>query len=78
MKLESRKGPLDVVVVDQRRKGSGGELTAMFPKILDQVRRIPKGRVSTYGDVAAASGHPGAAGRWYGRCGQAKACRGIA
>ncbi len=33
----------------------------MFPKILAQVRRIPKGRVSTYGEVAAASGHPGAA-----------------
>src|SRR6185437_13972033 len=33
----------------------------MLPKILAQVRRIPKGRVSTYGDVAAASGHPGAA-----------------
>lgn len=33
----------------------------MFPKMLDQVRRIPKGRVATYGDVAAASGHPGAA-----------------
>jgi methylated-DNA-protein-cysteine methyltransferase-like protein len=33
----------------------------MFPKILAQVRRIPKGRVSTYGAVAAAAGHPGAA-----------------
>jgi methylated-DNA-protein-cysteine methyltransferase-like protein len=33
----------------------------MFPKILTQVRGIPKGRVATYGDVAAASGHPGAA-----------------
>lgn len=33
----------------------------MFPKMLDQVRRIPKGQVATYGDVAAASGHPGAA-----------------
>ena len=33
----------------------------MFPEMLDQVRRIPKGRVATYGEVAAASGHPGAA-----------------
>jgi methylated-DNA-protein-cysteine methyltransferase-like protein len=33
----------------------------MFPKVLDQVRRIPKGRVATYGEVAAASGYPGAA-----------------
>jgi methylated-DNA-protein-cysteine methyltransferase related protein len=29
--------------------------------MLAQVRRIPKGRVSTYGEVATASGHPGAA-----------------
>jgi methylated-DNA-protein-cysteine methyltransferase-like protein len=29
--------------------------------MLAVVRRIPKGRVSTYGEVAAASGHPGAA-----------------
>ncbi len=33
----------------------------MFSEMLAQVRRIPKGRVSTYGEVAAASGHPGAA-----------------
>jgi methylated-DNA-protein-cysteine methyltransferase-like protein len=33
----------------------------MFSDMVAQVRRIPKGRVSTYGDVAAASGHPGAA-----------------
>jgi methylated-DNA-protein-cysteine methyltransferase-like protein len=33
----------------------------MFADVLAVVRRIPKGRVSTYGDVAAASGHPGAA-----------------
>jgi methylated-DNA-protein-cysteine methyltransferase related protein len=33
----------------------------MFADMLAQVRRIPKGRVSTYGEVAAASGHPGAA-----------------
>jgi len=33
----------------------------IFAEILAQVRCIPKGRVSTYGEVAAASGHPGAA-----------------
>jgi methylated-DNA-protein-cysteine methyltransferase-like protein len=29
--------------------------------MLATIARIPKGRVSTYGEVAAASGHPGAA-----------------
>jgi len=33
----------------------------MFQKVLATVRRIPKGKVATYGDVAAASGYPGAA-----------------
>ncbi len=33
----------------------------MFDTILKTVRRIPKGRVATYGDVATASGYPGAA-----------------
>ncbi len=33
----------------------------MFEKIQATVRRIPKGKVATYGDVAAASGFPGAA-----------------
>ncbi len=35
--------------------------TGMFQKVLATVRRIPKGKVATYGDVAAASGYPGAA-----------------
>lgn len=35
--------------------------TGMFTDMLAKVRRIPRGRVSTYGEVAAASGHPGAA-----------------
>jgi methylated-DNA-protein-cysteine methyltransferase-like protein len=35
--------------------------SGMFDDILKTVRRIPKGKVATYGDVAAASGHPGAA-----------------
>ncbi len=33
----------------------------MFDDMLRQVRRIPKGKVATYGDVAEASGHPGCA-----------------
>ena len=33
----------------------------MFPAILKQVRRIPRGKVATYGDVAYAAGYPGAA-----------------
>ncbi len=33
----------------------------MFEKILRQVRRIPRGKVATYGDVAYAAGFPGAA-----------------
>jgi methylated-DNA-protein-cysteine methyltransferase-like protein len=33
----------------------------MFSAMLGQIRRIPKGKVATYGDVAAASGHPGCA-----------------
>src|ERR1017187_8103837 len=33
----------------------------MFERVLAVVRRIPKGRVATYGNVAAASGYPGAA-----------------
>lgn len=33
----------------------------MFDEVLKTVRRIPKGKVATYGDVAAASGYPGAA-----------------
>ncbi len=33
----------------------------MFKRIHATVRRIPRGKVATYGDVAAASGFPGAA-----------------
>jgi len=33
----------------------------MFEAMLKTVRRIPKGKVATYGDVAAASGFPGCA-----------------
>jgi methylated-DNA-protein-cysteine methyltransferase related protein len=34
---------------------------AIFDAMLRTVRRIPKGKVATYGEVAAASGYPGAA-----------------
>ena len=45
----------------------------MFPAMLDKVRRIPKGRVATYGEVAAASGFPGCARQvvWALRAGKA-------
>ncbi|HWF08448.1 MAG TPA: MGMT family protein [Bryobacteraceae bacterium] len=33
----------------------------MFERVLAVVRKIPKGKVATYGDVAAAAGFPGAA-----------------
>ncbi len=33
----------------------------MFQKMMRQVRRIPCGKVATYGDVAYAAGFPGAA-----------------
>lgn len=33
----------------------------MFAAMLAQVRKIPKGKVATYGEVAEASGHPGCA-----------------
>ena len=35
-------------------------MPTMFQLILRQVRRIPKGKVATYGDVAYAAGFPGA------------------
>jgi methylated-DNA-protein-cysteine methyltransferase-like protein len=45
----------------------------MFEKVWKTVRRIPKGRVATYGQVAEASGHPGAARQvvWALRAGKA-------
>lgn len=33
----------------------------MFDRMLAIVRRVPKGKVSTYGDIAYAAGFPGAA-----------------
>ncbi len=34
---------------------------SMFADILAQVRRVPRGKVATYGDIAYAAGYPGAA-----------------
>ncbi len=34
---------------------------SMFADLLAQVRRVPKGKVATYGDIAYAAGYPGAA-----------------
>jgi methylated-DNA-protein-cysteine methyltransferase related protein len=36
-------------------------MPSMFDLMLRQVRRIPKGKVATYGDVAYAAGFPGSA-----------------
>lgn len=35
--------------------------TSMFVEMLRQVRRVPRGKVATYGDIAYAAGYPGAA-----------------
>lgn len=45
----------------------------MFERMLATVRRIPRGKVATYGDVAAASGYPGASRQvvWALRAGKA-------
>lgn len=34
---------------------------SMFADLRAQVRRVPKGKVATYGDIAYAAGYPGAA-----------------
>jgi methylated-DNA-protein-cysteine methyltransferase-like protein len=35
--------------------------SGMFSEMLRQVRRVPRGKVATYGDIAYAAGFPGAA-----------------
>jgi methylated-DNA-protein-cysteine methyltransferase related protein len=46
-------------------KGKGGKdetaRRSMFADLLRQVRRVPRGKVATYGDIACAAGYPGAA-----------------
>ena len=47
-----RRGPAKATRVTAR---------SFADRVFDAVRAIPSGRVATYGDVAAAAGHPGAA-----------------
>ncbi|MGC2210678.1 MAG: MGMT family protein [Candidatus Korobacteraceae bacterium] len=43
-------------------QGANDERAAsMFGEMLRQVRRVPRGKVATYGDIAYAAGYPGAA-----------------
>jgi len=46
---------------DKRRKSSPPAGAGYFRPIWAAVRRIPRGRVATYGEVARAAGFPGAA-----------------
>ncbi len=39
----------------------GSPKKSMFADMLRQVRRVPRGKVATYGDIAYAAGYPGAA-----------------
>ena len=39
-----------------------------YRRIYSVVRRIPKGRVATYGQVAALAGLPGMRGKWDTPC----------
>src|SRR5947209_19348484 len=48
----------------RRRRRAGADLKnagGMFARIQAVVRKIPKGKVATYGGVAKAAGYPGAA-----------------
>jgi methylated-DNA-protein-cysteine methyltransferase-like protein len=47
-------------VKDKREKAAPAK-TSMFADMLRQVRRVPRGKVATYGDIAYAAGYPGAA-----------------
>lgn len=50
-----RQADAQAPVTGERERG------AMFRKMQQTVRRIPRGKVATYGDVAYAAGFPGAA-----------------
>ncbi|HVJ04372.1 MAG TPA: MGMT family protein [Candidatus Saccharimonadales bacterium] len=47
--------------VNAKRKNPEQVKTSMFADMLRQVRKVPRGKVATYGDVAYAAGYPGAA-----------------
>ncbi|MCH2277901.1 MAG: MGMT family protein [Vicinamibacterales bacterium] len=40
------------------RPRASGRTSPFTTRVLDAVRRIPVGRIATYGDVAALAGHP--------------------
>jgi methylated-DNA-protein-cysteine methyltransferase-like protein len=43
------------------RAGKREPTSGMFAEMRRQVRRVPRGKVATYGDIAYAAGYPGAA-----------------
>src|SRR6187549_4000548 len=58
---------------ERRAKPDDRPASAFTTRVLFAVRRIPPGRVATYGEVAAAAGRPRAAravGTIMGRCGR--------
>jgi methylated-DNA-protein-cysteine methyltransferase-like protein len=55
--MEKKQGKSRPRPTDSSAPGPPG----MFRAMLAQVRRVPRGRVVTYGDVAYAAGFPGAA-----------------
>ena len=57
--LKTKSGVTKNPSVPNREVDAAGG--SMFRDILRQIRRIPHGKVATYGDVAYAAGYPGAA-----------------
>ncbi len=56
------KGKTDVAKKTKAPNREGNMVAgSMFRDILSQIRRIPHGKVATYGDVAYAAGYPGGA-----------------
>jgi len=47
--------------VKAKRAETAPVKTSMFADMLRQVRKVPRGKVATYGDIAYAAGYPGAA-----------------
>jgi methylated-DNA-protein-cysteine methyltransferase-like protein len=52
---------MDLAVIRSAPKKSTGSMPAIRQSIVKAIRAIPRGKVSTYGAVARAAGHPGAA-----------------
>ncbi len=57
--LKTKSGVAKNPSIPKREVDAAGG--SMFRDILRQIRRIPQGKVATYGDVAYAAGYPGAA-----------------